>query len=143
MIESFIVTGFLIWGSVWDLRKKGVPVHYLYCFGGAVICYLLIKSLVRQDLEICLASLKGGIPGGVSLLLSYVSKEQIGYGDGVVVACMGMMFGISKVVGIFWMALLFLVLFSVYLLITKKVKRKTKLPFIPFLLLGNIFINLV
>lgn len=143
MVASFIITGFLIWGSVWDLKKKCIPFYYLYCFGGVVVCYLLIKGLVKQNVEILLVALKGAIPGGISLLLSYVSKEQIGYGDGVVIVFIGMLLGISKVVGIFWIALLLLVFFSVCLLIAKKAKKKTEVPFLPFLLLGNILMSLI
>ena len=142
MVESVIIIIFLMFGSVWDLRKKCVPIMYLYAGGIVALGYLFAKSLFMRNADIWLCALCGAGCGLFCLFLSYVSKEQIGYGDGWIVGIVGMLSGIKIVLAVFVTAMFGLAIFSLILLAFKKGNRKTELPFVPFLLFGYVFVIL-
>ena len=80
----------------------------------------------------------GGIFLGLALLfLAFVTREEIGYGDGWLVVVMGMSLGLRFSFLAFLLALGISALVSGSLLISRKVKRNYRLPFAPFLLVGS------
>lgn len=142
MVKSIIILIFLLMGSVWDVRKKYVPLTYLYAGGIVAMGYIFIKSLLIRNADIWLCALCGAGCGLFCLFLAFVSKEQIGYGDGWIVGIVGMLSGIKLVLGVFVTAMFGLAIFSLFLLVFKKGNRKTELPFVPFLLFGYVFVFL-
>ena len=142
MVKSIIILIFLLMGSIWDVRKKCVPLIYLYAGGIVAVGYLFIKSLVVRNADIWVCAICGTGCGLFCLFLSFVSKEQIGYGDGWIVGIVGMLSGIKIVLGVFVTAMFGLVIFSLFLLVFRKGNRKTELPFVPFLLFGYVFVFL-
>lgn len=77
------------------------------------------------------------LPGVGMLFLSFATRQQIGYGDGLVTLVLGPAFGI-------WTMLLGIVIaffgssiFSIILLLLKKAEKKTRIPFVPFITLGT------
>ncbi len=81
----------------------------------------------------------GGFAIGVLLLLfGYFSEEAIGIADGIVVLVCGVAFGVYETVASCFFAALYTALFSFLLLMLKKVGKKSRIPFLPFLLLGYI-----
>ena len=142
MIESVIITIFLIFGSIWDVRKKCVPLAYLYAGGIVAVGYLFIKSLMVRNANIWVCAICGTGCGLFCLFLAFVSKEQIGYGDGWIVGIVGMLSGIKTVLAVFVTAMFGMATFSLLLLVFKKGNRKTELPFVPFLLFAYVFVFL-
>lgn len=142
MIESVIVIFFLVLGSIWDVKKKSVPYMYLLLWGIVALVYLISNSLIKKNGDIWITVLFGIIPGIVCLLISYVSREQIGYGDGWAILLMGALLGISRVMKLLLAAFSLLTVIAIFLLITKKAKRKSTIPFIPFLFLGYLMVFL-
>lgn len=142
MIESVIVIFFLVLGSIWDVKKKSVPYMYLLLWGIVALVYLISNSLIKNNGDIWITMLFGIIPGIVCLLISYVSREQIGYGDGWAILLMGALLGISRVMKLLLAAFSLLTVIAIVLLITKKAKRKSTIPFIPFLFLGYLMVFL-
>lgn len=142
MIESVIVIFFLVLGSIWDVKKKSVPYMYLLLWGIVALVYLISNSLIKKNGDIWITMLFGIIPGIVCLLISYVSREQIGYGDGWAILLMGALLGISRVMKLLLAAFSLLTVIAIVLLITKKAKRKSTIPFIPFLFLGYLMVFL-
>lgn len=139
-MEGIIVLIFLVPASVWDLKKKGVPKKYLFIWGITAFVYLFLTSIIGKSTESLINAFWGVIPGLVGLFLAYVSREQIGFGDGWVLLLMGLLLGAYMVLSILFMALLVLTIVSIILLATRKAKRKTSIPFIPFLFFGHIII---
>ena len=70
--------------------------------------------------------------------MSLLSKGGIGVGDGIVVLISGIYLGVQENCFLLLLALLVSSLYSGILWIVKKVDRKQKIPFIPFLLVGYI-----
>ena len=69
-------------------------------------------------------------------MFSYLSKEQIGYGDGLVLIAAGALLGVRMNLFMFLFGLFFAALKGIWLMMTKKANRKTKMAFVPFLLPG-------
>lgn len=79
--------------------------------------------------------LTGGALGISFIALSMLSKE-IGMGDGVVLMILGLMVGIRHLIGILFVALVLCATVAAVLCLLGKAKRKSRLPFVPFLLGG-------
>ena len=121
--------------SLEDLFKKSVPVALLL----AGILFIPAGLLTEGAESISIAdNILGLIPGAVLLVISFVSRGQIGIGDGGLVLMLGASLGIESVIRILTAALLLITIFSGVMLVMRKLKRKSTLPFIPFLFAGYI-----
>lgn len=80
----------------------------------------------------------GAMMGVVLLVFAYFSREAIGIADGVIILVSGVAFGLYETVVLCFMAALYAGAVSGVLLLVKKAGRKTRIPFLPFLLLGYV-----
>ena len=79
----------------------------------------------------------GGLAIGLSIIgLSVLSKEQIGKGDGMVVAAVGIAFGARRCFLVLSTASFVMCMIAVGVLLLKKGVRQTRLPFLPALFAG-------
>ena len=76
----------------------------------------------------------GAMVGGVMLVLSWVTRGGIGWGDGLLLCVTGVYLGLMDNLGMLLWALLLCAVFSVGLLLTRRADWKKEIPFIPFLL---------
>ncbi len=76
------------------------------------------------------------LPGAGFLLLGYVSREQVGYGDGLLLLTVGIWLGFGQTFGIVTLGLVFCSVLCGVLLMKKKMQRQDSVPLVPFLLLG-------
>lgn len=121
--------------SLEDLLKKSVPVALL----AAGVLFIPAGLITEGAESISIAdNILGLIPGAVLLIISFVSRGQIGVGDGGLVMMLGASLGIETVIRILTAALLLITVFSGVMLVMRKLKRKSTLPFIPFLFAGYI-----
>lgn len=74
------------------------------------------------------------LPGIVLLLSGWLSRWQIGAGDGVIVLVMGLWLGFAKTMAVLLMGMLFCSIFCGVLVFFKRAERRTEIPFVPFLL---------
>lgn len=130
MIEKCIVLAVMAVLSLGDIKTKQVRVAVLIPFGAAALLWRIIQSAEAADL------LTGVVPGMICLLLSYVTGESIGRGDGLVLCILGLLCGIKVTMAVFGLALVFAAIWAMFLLIWKRAGRKTELPFLPCLSLG-------
>ena len=70
--------------------------------------------------------------------ISFLSKEQIGSGDGVVTGLLGCLLGARGCLVMLCIASCLMAVISIGILILKKGSRRTTLPFVPALLGGYI-----
>ena len=81
--------------------------------------------------------ISGGIAvGALFLLVSRITREGMGYGDSWAIFILGIYLGIWKLLEALSAAFLFLGAAAVICLLIKKMSRKYKLPFVPFLAIG-------
>ena len=132
-LGSIYIMIILLIGSVYDWKYFSLPVWLLAAsiFGGATgALYSLLEepSVVNVGMDF--------LPGTIALILSYITKEQIGYGDGLLLLAMGGCVGLQQTITVVGIALGASFLVSVGLVILRKAGRSQKLPFVPFLFAG-------
>lgn len=129
-VEEVILLGSLIVLSCMDLRTRKIPWIPVVILGMVVFVYRIWSGISLAEVA------AGVIPGGVLLLVSAVTEESIGYGDGLVLLVLGLFCGVAETVAVLGMALLLASVLSMVLLALKRAGRKTKLPFLPCLCSG-------
>lgn len=117
---------FLGYLSYQDIKTKCVSARVIWIFGGTVLLYLLLGK--RCGAEEWIVRM---IPGVLLILLAWMTRESIGYGDGAAVIVLGLWCGtgfciMTLCLGIF--------LSGIYALCGLAVRRTTPIPFLPFLL---------
>lgn len=79
----------------------------------------------------------GGMSLGLILLcISFITKGQIGVGDGLIVCITGLCLGFSENAMLLVISLFGSAIFSIALLSFRLAGRKKAIPFVPFLLFG-------
>ena len=111
-----------------DIREKTISVNTVLLF--------MILAIIYRGLVGCLFSyemVESLIPGGILLLLSVITKESIGFGDGIVVVVLGLWTGTWFTTLVVCVAILLAGIYGVICIIKK---RKDPIAFVPFLLIG-------
>ena len=122
---------FLIICTITDLKEKKIYVWF------SVINFILafLIHIFISDVKIIL--LVGGIIVGIIFyVISLVSKDAIGKGDGILILVLGCLVGIKKQIEILIWAFLICTVFFILTMIIKRKEFKKSVPFSPFLLLG-------
>jgi leader peptidase (prepilin peptidase)/N-methyltransferase len=134
MIFGIMILLILLAAAFCDIRKKEISLLFIVSCGAVSLLRIAVSFYEgAADPKDVLVSM---IPGAILLLTALVTREGVGYGDGLLLLFAGpALGGTSAVLGA--VAALFASgLFSGLLLTLKKAGRKTRLPFVPFLSLG-------
>lgn len=127
----------LLWLALQDKKYLGITRLGLVIAAGVLViagCFDAVDFRSRV----------GGLAVGLLLLFfGYFSKEAVGIADGVIVTVCGIAFGIYETVTLCFFAALYAATFSLVLLLRKKAGRKSRIPFLPFLLLGYVTMRLL
>lgn len=130
-MEQIIHSGALIFLAVLsadDIKEKKVSVVKVAT--GAAMALL---SRIMTGHFSGIGILSGCLPGLFLLLLSIMTRESIGKGDGIVVVALGLWTDFQWT---FLITCLAIWLAGMFALIRFICKRKEPIPFVPFLLLG-------
>ena len=76
------------------------------------------------------------IPGAVFWILSFITGEKVGYGDGWLLIMIGLFMGLWQCFAILMIGLISSSFVVLILLAVRRVSRDYQLPFAPFLLFG-------
>lgn len=133
MWKESLVFVWLLALSVWDIREKRVPVWLLW-IGGMVAT----GSLLCRQLQGGMDWLRAGraLMPGILLLLLALGTGKAGSADGVILMVLGILEGFESCLTICFGSLALSAVISGVLLAIKKVRRSTKIPFIPFMAAG-------
>lgn len=133
-LETISLTMLFIWLvvlSIEDIKHKKISLIIILIGGLCLFTFSLAMS------ELSIRDRIGGIMiGGFMLLISYLTRGQIGLGDGLVLSIIGISYGFLMNLNLLILGLILSSIFSILLLICKKAKKKSTIPFIPFLLAG-------
>lgn len=124
--------------AVMDLKRKSISRGLIFAL--MIVC--LVGIFVREDFGIWNA-VSGAALGFCAVGLSMVSREQIGRGDGLVIAALGLVLGFRECLAVVCLASVLMALVSVVVLLLKKGNRNTRLPFIPALFVGYVTCMLI
>lgn len=128
-----LVMLFLIFESVVDIKKREISIT------ASVIISLIAVLLIVFAKDIHILSMVFGLSEGILLMiLSHASKEQIGFGDGIILCATGLILGWKDNLTMFFFSCLICALFSICLMTIKKADKRTKIPFVPFMVPGFI-----
>lgn len=133
IIQCIVGTVFIGICSITDMWNRKI---YLRICGIFLCVGILLKLIIYK--EPAGYTVVSFIPGLVMILAAFISKERIGYGDGVVVFITGILYGLGMTLNICGFAFLILSIYSLSMIIFKKKKWNDEIPFLPFLLAANI-----
>ena len=123
----------LIVMSIADMVNRKVPL-WMLAVQAALAAGMLIWGGINGELSIG-GICKALIPG-IILVAIALSTRKAGWADGVVLLLLGIQTDYEKCMVAVLMALFLMAALSAVLLVFRKVKKDTKLPFIPFLTMG-------
>ena len=114
-------------GSIEDIRRRRIDPYWLMLNAG----YALGARIWFGELYAGLA----GITIGILLLgAAFVSRQKVGYGDGLVFAVCGLYLGFWENFSLLFLSLVLCALGGLALMAVGKVKKGQALPFVPFVL---------
>lgn len=119
---------FLAGCACMDLRRRQVWWPGCLLFGAMAA----LIHLLRNDTTL-FGFTAGLLPGLALLLLGWVSRGAVGYGDGLAVTACGAALGFSRTFSMLLTALCLAAAWAGILLVSGKGHRKDQFPFIPFL----------
>lgn len=125
---------FLMLCSLQDIREKRLPVKMLVFSGGLFFLVSLVSGELFNE-----GRLLALMPGMAALVLAFLTREQIGYGDGACLVVLGLLVSAERLIGAIAGGLFLISACSILLLVRKKANRKTTLPFMPFLTVGMLW----
>lgn len=113
--------------AIWDWYKKEIYLPVPASLAVVGLFYAMGKGALGMK-----AALLGILPGVVLLGISFVTGGEVGEGDGWLLAAMGIYMGPKLVFVLFLLSAFLIMPVGVGLLLCKKGKRKTRLPWAPF-----------
>ncbi len=130
-LDVIIVLIFLVAASVFDLKERAIPV-WLFIIGitGAVVSNICLGSVIITE------KIGGMLIGFVLLAISKLTDGQIGEGDGISFLITGIVLGFKDNFWLLTEALFLSFIWSLVFLLVKKINLKTRLPFLPFVLMA-------
>ena len=134
-LASNLLISFLLSITFEDIKTKMMDMRVII---GYFIVFLLYR-IIFLDLAIFLEGLVGFVLCLVILLVSYfVKRDSIGIGDIAAISTCGMIIGFPNIFHFLFKAFLFVFLYGIFLIITKKKNKIDEIPLAPFLLIATI-----
>jgi len=130
-MNSIIITGYLLWGSWQDIRKRKISCNYLL-FGGIGGIIAGILSFLKGNWLLS-KWLVAFLPGIIILMIARITKEKIGTGDGWVLVVLANYMNLQEVCMLLQTAIILVVLFALLLICGRRVSKDYPIPFLPFL----------
>lgn len=124
---------FLAVCAVFDGLERQVPLAAVWLGMLTAVCLRIGGAMGETSIISAVLSL---LPGMGFFLLSFLTGEKVGYGDGWVLLMIGLFLGVYRCFLILLVGLLAESSLAIVLLVFGKIKRDREIPFLPFLLLG-------
>ncbi|MFG6320520.1 MAG: prepilin peptidase [Lachnospiraceae bacterium] len=128
-----VVGVLLLIAGITDIRKRQISRRLLMLL--TLVC--IVAVLVRGSFAVMDAA--GGMAIGLCVIgISMISREQIGMGDGIVIAVIGLVLGFRRCLAVVSVASLVMCAAAIVVLLFKKGNRRTQLAFLPALFVGYV-----
>ena len=126
------LTGLLLLINAWqDYKEREILPWSLGAFG---ILGIMARMICGKAFRETMLSVLGGLGVGAAMMVvSWVSRAAVGMGDGLLLCMTGVYLGFAENLELLLGALFLCGIYSAVLLIRRKAKRKTGVPFVPFL----------
>lgn len=128
----------IITQSIRDIKTHQISVVFVSLMGIlGIITYLPFAKL--ESLSIAFGMTIGlGV-----LIISFFTRQQIGYGDGLILIVTGILLGFRNNMALFLGALIYSAMVGLSLLVIRKADKKTELPFVPFMFLSLLSMGVI
>ncbi|MCR4909073.1 MAG: prepilin peptidase [Lachnospiraceae bacterium] len=137
MLNNLLFSLFLLICAITDLIRGRIYLGVIICFGLlGILSFFLFPSFSLPE------ALGGAALGVLLLALSHFSGGKIGSGDAFMLMVSGFYLGIFENLRFLMLGMLLAAALSILLLILKRVRRNTALPFAPFLMLSFAILKL-
>jgi len=125
----YIVILFLLALSSYDIKEFGIPKDLTHIFLGiCLLIFIFTFDITKIYLPIII---------GIFLILLNLFKKSFGIGDILIILGLGVLISKEQFIVFFWLAILIALLYSIGLMIVKKINiKKAKIPMVPFLSLA-------
>lgn len=133
MWKEILTAAWLLPLSVMDARSRRVPVWMLW-IGTAAAAGILLYEGINGGFDAGLLC-RALIPGVILLVVAFATGKA-GMADGAILMLLGAMAGYEVCIAAALGGLLLIAILSGILLALRRVKRDTKIPFVPFLTAG-------
>ncbi len=124
---------FLMVCAVFDGFNRQIPLAVVWLGMLTAACFRAGGAMGETNLMVAALSL---LPGLGFFLLSFLTREKVGYGDGWVLLMIGLFLGVYRCFLILLFGLMTESVVAIVLLTLGKINRDREIPFVPFLLLG-------
>lgn len=124
--------------SVEDIKEKSISLWKIAVYAGVIVGYGIWEFCTsdREMSDWLMQVLLGGVPGLMLLLLGRLSRQAVGYGDGLLTWIIGISWGFWESMGILLLAFFSASFAAASMLLNGRGKRNTELAFVPCLFLG-------
>ncbi len=137
-LTMFSVGGLILVEGIRDLYKRKISMVSILLFG--IFGIMIQLPHIKENWP----GIVGGIFIGVIIYgLSKLTKGKIGEGDGWILMVTGIFLGFRNNIMLLLLSLWVAAAVSIFLLLLKKAKRKTELPFVCFMIPGYILLLII
>lgn len=131
-ISTFFAVG---WNTFLDLKERKVSLWVIGIYG-------VIGFFLRLwDGDAMLSIVLSLIPGIICAGIAWLSREKVGYGDGILLIAMGFYLPINNVLRMCMIAILASGIVALVLFVIFHKKKDYQLPFVPFLFLSYFIVR--
>lgn len=130
MWEKICIFAFLSSLSFWDVRYRRVPAVWMI-LGSVVVCGYAGYG-IRNGEFMWIDCITGVLPG-IGILVTARITGKVGIADGWLLLLIGLVWGWRQCVIVLMASLFMISAAAIVLLLMRRVKRDSALPYIPFL----------
>ena len=134
IIRRIIVFALLLFEAVSDARKMKINIVPPVVTAALSLPFIIIAKEPAWP-----SALIGLGEGAILVFASFATDGQIGIGDGIILGATGLMLGWKNNLLMFFFACIFSAVFAAFKMVIKKADRKSRIPFVPFILSGFLF----
>ena len=137
MIQVMIMGIYLFILAIDDMLNKSVRVGLL--IAGLIPVAI---SFIPGGSEIQIWQRAAGlIPGLLLIVAAGLTREKIGYGDGIILLITGIAIGIGALCKLLMISFFLLPVYSIAMLARGRLNKKSRIPFLPFVFAGYVLIS--
>lgn len=123
----------LLAAGITDIRKRQISRRWL------ILLLLVCCAVIPLKEGGGVVDAVGGLAIGLCAIgVSVATREQIGKGDGIVIAAVGIALGTRRCLLVVFTASFMMAIAAIFVLIFRKGGRQTRLPFLPAIFVGYV-----
>ncbi len=145
VLDVFLLAGMTLLCQI-DRKLHIVPNRLLLVMLGAwlTVCAVTVLFATEAGLALVFSGIGGALIAGAVFFLCYlISGRQLGGGDVKLSLIMGLYLTTGRIMGAITYGVILCCIYTVVMLILKKISLKDGIPLVPFLYLGVLLVMLV